>query len=93
MEIYYYQQKSIIDYLRVESMNIVPENMQWMLKSQWQIWDILQGVSSLGVLVHKKIFSLIWQVVFKLGHLLCQKRYPTPFEFEWTRRKVASDNN
>ena len=25
-------------------------------------------------LVHKKSFSLIWQVVFKLGYMYCQER-------------------
>ena len=25
-------------------------------------------------LVHKKIFSLVWQVVFKLGYAFCQER-------------------
>ena len=36
-------------------------------------------------LVHKENFSLIWQVVFKIGYI--------SFEFEWTSRKVASNNN
>ena len=36
------------------------------LKSQWQIWDILLGASTLGVLF-TIFFSFIWQVVFKLG--------------------------
>ena len=44
-------------------------------------------------LVHKKNFSLIWQVVFKLGYVFGQERLDTSFKFEWTRRKVASDNN
>ena len=38
-------------------------------------------------LVHKKNFSLIWQVIFKLGYLFYQERYDTSSEFEWTRRK------
>ena len=42
-------------------------------------------------LVHKKNFSLIWQVVFKLGHVFCQERLDNSFGFEWTQRKVASD--
>ena len=46
------------------------------LKSQFQILDILQGVSSLGV-------SLIWQVVFKLGYVV----FCHSFEFEWTGEK------
>ena len=46
-----------------------------------------------GAVADKKNFSLIWQVVFKLGHILCQERYPTSSEFEWTRRKVATDYN
>ena len=36
---------------------------------------------------------MTWQVVFKLGYVFCQERYDTSFEFEWTLRKVASDNN
>ena len=44
-------------------------------------------------LVHMKNFSLIWQVVFKLGYVLCQERKDSSSEFEWTLRKVASDNN
>ena len=44
------------------------------LKSQRQIWDILRGVSSLGVWVQQKSFSLVWQVVFKLGYVFCQER-------------------
>ena len=44
-------------------------------------------------LVHRKNFSLIWRVVFKLGYVLCQERSDTSSEFEWTLRKVASDNN
>ena len=43
-------------------------------------------------LVHKKSFGLIWRVVFKLGYLFCQGRQDTTFEFQWTRKKVASDN-
>ena len=43
--------------------------------------------------VHKKKFSLIWQIVFKLGYLICQERYDTSFEFEWTQSKVTSNNN
>ena len=46
------------------------------LKSQFQILDILQGVSSLGV-------SLIWQVVFKLGYVV----FCLSFRFEWTGEK------
>ena len=42
--------------------------------------------------VHKKNFGLIWQVVFKLGYLFLHGRQDTSFEFEWTWRKVASDN-
>ena len=44
-------------------------------------------------LVHKKIFSLIWPAVFKLGYVFCQDRKDTSTDFEWTLRKVASDNN
>ena len=44
-------------------------------------------------LVHKKNFSLIWQVFFKLGYVLCQERYNTTSEFEWTLRKVTRYNN
>ena len=45
-------------------------------------------------LVHIKYFNLIWKVVFKLEYLFCQERHDTfEFEFEWTRRKVASNNN
>ena len=44
-------------------------------------------------LVHKKNFTLIWQVVFGLGYVFCQERWDTSFEFEWTRRKVGRDNN
>ena len=43
-------------------------------------------------LVHKKNFSFIWQVVFKLGYV-CQESWDTSSEFEWTLRKVASENN
>ena len=32
------------------------------LKPQRQIWNILQGVKISRSLVHKKIFTLIWQV-------------------------------
>ena len=46
------------------------------LVPQRQIWDILQEVKFSSSLVHKKNFSLIWQVVFKLGYVFCQ-------EFEW----------
>ena len=31
---------------------------------------------------HKKNFSLIWQVVFKLEYTFCQERYYITFEFE-----------
>ena len=44
-------------------------------------------------LVYCKNFTLIWQVVFKLGYIFYQERYNTSFEFEWTQIKVASDNN
>ena len=44
-------------------------------------------------LLHKKKFSFIWQAVFKLGHVFYQDRWDTSSEFEWTLRKVASDNN
>ena len=44
-------------------------------------------------LVHKNNFSLIWQVDDKLGYVFCQKRWYTSSEFEWTRRKVACNNN
>ena len=44
-------------------------------------------------LVHKKSISLIWQGVFKLGYALCWERKNTSSEFEWTLRKVSSDNN
>ena len=57
------------------------------LKSQRQLWDISSS------LVHKKNFSLIWQVIFKLGYVFCQERKDTSFEFEWTRREVPSYNN
>ena len=40
------------------------------LKSQGQIWDILLGVSSLRVYFIRKIFSLIWAVVFGKCFLL-----------------------
>ena len=33
-------------------------------------------------LVHKKNFSLIKQVAFKLGYVFCHKRYDTSSEFE-----------
>ena len=33
-------------------------------------------------LVHKKNFSLLWQVVFKLRCLICQARWDTSVEFE-----------
>ena len=33
-------------------------------------------------LVHKKNFSLIQQVAFKLGYVFYQERYDTPSEFE-----------
>ena len=62
------------------------------LKPQRQIWDISQEVNSLGVLFKRKILILIWQVVFKLGYLFCHRRLGISFEFERTRRKVASDN-
>ena len=45
--------------------------MSQVLKAQRQIWDVLQEVSSLGV--HKKNFSFIWHVVFKLGYVFCQE--------------------
>ena len=38
---------------------------RFFLKALWQIWDILQGVSSLRV--HNQNFSFIWQVIFELG--------------------------
>ena len=44
-------------------------------------------------LVHKKNFTLVWQVVLKLGYVFCQERQDTSFEFEWTQRKVVRDNN
>ena len=33
-------------------------------------------------LVHKKYFSLISPVVFKLGYVFCKERWDTSFEFE-----------
>ena len=44
------------------------------LKAERQIWDILQGVSYIAVKFTRKLFILIWQVVFKLGYAFCQKR-------------------
>ena len=44
-------------------------------------------------LVHKKNVSLIWHVVFKLGHVFRHERKDTSLEFEWIRRKVVMDNN
>ena len=44
-------------------------------------------------LVHKKSFSLIRKVAFNLGCVFSQERQDTSSEFEWTRRKVAIDNN
>ena len=43
--------------------------------------------------VHKKNFSLIWQEVFKLWYVFSREKLDTSFEFKWTRRKVASENN
>ena len=33
-------------------------------------------------LIHRKNFSVLWQVVFKLGYAFCQERWDTSFEFE-----------
>ena len=33
-------------------------------------------------LIHRKNFSVLWQVVFKLGYVFCQERWDTSFEFE-----------
>ena len=44
------------------------------LKAERQIWDILQGLSYIAVKFTRKLFILIWQVVFKLGYAFCQKR-------------------
>ena len=44
-------------------------------------------------LVHRKNLTLICQVVFTLQYVFRQESYNTSFEFEWTRRKVATDNN
>ena len=43
--------------------------------------------------VQKKNFSLIRQVVFKLGSVFCQETYYTSFEFECTRTKVGKFGN
>ena len=62
------------------------------LKSERHIWDISPAVSSRGF-SSRENFGLIWQVAFKLEHLLfCQGRYDTFLEFKQTRWKVASDN-
>ena len=45
------------------------------------------------ILVHKRNFSLICQVVFKFGNVFCQKEWDTCLEFKWIRIKVASGNN
>ena len=42
--------------------------------------------------VHKKDFCLIWRVDFNLEYLFCQGRQDTFSDFEWTWRKVTSDN-
>ena len=47
-------------------------------------------MSSLKSLVDKKIFSLIWQVVFKLGYVFFQERQDTSFEFEWIWEKCQA---
>ena len=44
-------------------------------------------------LLHKKKFGFIWQVVFKLGYVFFQEKWDTSSEFEWTLRKVGSDNS
>ena len=37
-----------------------------------------------GSLVHKKNnFGLMWQIVFKLEYLICQRRKDASSEFEW----------
>ena len=68
-------------------------NQKLSLKLQWQIWDILKGISSLGVQFTRTwALENFWLDITKFSrYLFCQERI-TSFEFDWTWKKVASNN-
>ena len=72
----------MIGYVRTFKVNITATDLRYLARRK-----------AYKSLAYKKSFSLIRQLVFKLGNLFCQEWKDIFFEFKWTQRKVASDND